>query len=89
MPVEVERDAPMRSFEHPLHVGPGRLGLGGGVGGAVETLLLPRHGHEDDRGVEVARGLRAISITAIAPEASSSAPGASQVVLIGLVQIES
>jgi len=32
---------------------------------------------------------RAISITAIAPDASSSAPGASQVVLIGLVQIES
>jgi len=32
---------------------------------------------------------RAISSTAITPEASSSAPGASHVVSVGLVQIES
>jgi hypothetical protein len=91
MPDEVERDAPMMSLVNmPCTSVPAALAWAAAKpepyspcsspATAMNTIVASKWR------VAIAR---AISSTAITPEASSSAPGASQVALMGSVQIES
>ena len=60
------------------------------LGGAVKSLLLAGHRHENEGGVPFLFDItRASSSTAATPEASSFAPGASAVALSGSLTRES